>query len=218
VTEPDVALTDYGLALECAVFAWLLFKCEDNGHGIRPWVTLFFAGVAMASLAGGTVHGFFLDETSMGHSIFWSLSLLAIGVTSLSGWVFGARLALSDKLALWVTRAAFGQLVVYTGIVLFLNNAFWIAIADYLPAVLFLLVAFALAARRNRSPRVRLGAWGMVLTLVGSTLQQFRIGIHPDYFNHNALYHLVQALALAFIFMGCRGLHQLKGDLYADTP
>ncbi len=169
-------------------------------------MVLFFAAAAMASLVGGTLHGFFLDETSLGYSIFSSLSLLAIGVTSLSGWVFGARLALTRDLTIWITRAAFLQLIVYTAVVLFVNDAFWVAIADYLPATLFLLVAFILVSRRYRSVRVSLGAWGLTLVFVGSVLQQFRIAIHPVYFNHNALYHVVQDVALALIFIGCRGL------------
>ena len=206
MTEPDVALTDYGLALECTAFAWLLYSGKDRSSGIHPWGVLFFAAAAMASLVGGTLHGFFLDETSLGYSIFSSLSLLAIGVTSLSGWVFGARLALTRDLTIWITRAAFLQLIVYTAVVLFVNDAFWVAIADYLPATLFLLVAFILVSRRYRSVRVSLGAWGLTLVFVGSVLQQFRIAIHPVYFNHNALYHVVQDVALALIFIGCRGL------------
>jgi hypothetical protein len=39
-----------------------------------------------------------------------------------------------------------------------------------------------------------------VLTLVAAAVQQARIALHPTYFNHNALYHLLQAIALFLIF------------------
>ena len=217
MTEPDVALTDYGLAVECTAFAWLLYRDSDRSCAFHPWEVLFFAAVAVASLAGGTLHGFFLDETTLGYRIFWSLSLLAVGVTSLSGWVFGARLILPRGPALWITRAALLQLAAYAAVVLFVSDAFWIAIVDYLPAALFLLVAFGLVARRKRSLPVSLGAWGLALIFLGSALQQLGIAIHPVYFTHNALYHVVQGVALALIFFGCQGLQQLSGGLHADT-
>jgi len=32
--------------------------------------------------------------------------------------------------------------------------------------------------------------------VVAAAVQQARIALHPNYFNHNALYHLLQAIAL----------------------
>ena len=40
----------------------------------------------------------------------------------------------------------------------------------------------------------------------GQFLQQLRVGIHPVYFNHNALYHAIQGIALVMIYMGARAL------------
>lgn len=31
---------------------------------------------------------------------------------------------------------------------------------------------------------------------IAAALQQLGAGLHPEYFNHNALYHAIQALAL----------------------
>ncbi len=206
MTEPDVALTDYALVLECTIFAWLLGNTGKSIGGLNRWMVSFFAAVAVASLAGGTLHGFFSEDTAFGHTLFWSLSMLAVGVTALSGWAIGARLIMAPELAVWVIRAASLQLIIYTGVVLLVNDAFWVAIVDYLPAALFLLAAFAVAARRRRSLRVSMGAWGMALALAAAVLQQMGVAIHPFYFNHNSLYHLLQGIALALVFVACRGL------------
>src|SRR5205823_6043329 len=120
MTEPDVALTDYALALECTVFAYLLQRREH---------ALFFGSAAVASLAGGTVHGFFLDARTLGNAVLWRLTLIAIGVA------------------------------------------------------------------------------GLGLIFIAAAAQQARIALHPRYFNHNALYHLIQALALWLLFLGLRRLH-----------
>ena len=61
------------------------------------------------------------------------------------------------------------------------------------------------------------GAWGLALSLVAAGLQHFRIALHPVYFNHNALYHVVQAIALYFIFLGLSGLLHPSGGSHADA-
>ena len=86
-----------------------------------------------------------------------------------------------------------------------MTQEFWVAIADYLPAVLFLLAAFGILSRRGRGRGAALGGWGLGLTLVAAAIQQLEIPIHRLYFNHNALYHAVQALALGLLFLACRG-------------
>ena len=41
----------------------------------------FYLSIAIAAVAGGTVHGFFLDESSRGHSILWPFTLIGVGLT-----------------------------------------------------------------------------------------------------------------------------------------
>src|SRR2546426_7467653 len=97
MTEPDVALTDYALAIECALFAYLVRRREH---------ALFFGSAAVASLAGGTVHGFFLDARTLGNEILWRITLIAIGVTAASAWAIGARGLFSAPMARRITIAA----------------------------------------------------------------------------------------------------------------
>jgi hypothetical protein len=94
--------------------------------------------------------------------------------------------------------------VVYGAVVLLVSDAFWVAMICYLPAALFLVVAFVVATRRPGMESASFGAWGLVLTFVAAAIQQLNISIHPVYFNHNALYHAVQAVALGLIFVGFR--------------
>jgi len=46
---------------------------------------------------------------------------------------------------------------------------------------------------------------GIPLTFVAATVQQRRLAVHLPYLSHNALYHVIQGLALLMIFTG-RGL------------
>ena len=206
MTEPDVTLTDYALALECAVFAWLIWQPGIGERDVRRWMTLFFASLSASSLLGGTVHGFFLDPASRGYVVLWPLTLLGIGLTALSGWAIGAHLVVRPEAARRIIWLALLQLALYSLAVMFVSQAFWVAVANYLPAALFLLVALVVVARRGELAGATIGAWGLVLSFVAAAIQVLQISVHPVYFNHNSLYHAVQAVALALILVGCRRL------------
>jgi hypothetical protein len=45
---------------------------------------------------------------------------------------------------------------------------------------------------------------GLILSALAALLQQLRVSIHQVYFDHNAVYHVVQSLALVFLYFGCR--------------
>jgi len=198
MTEPDVALTDYALALECTVFAYLLDRREH---------ALFFGSAAVASLAGGTVHGFFLDVQTLGNAVLWRITLIAIGVTAASAWAIGARVLFPAPAARRITIAAAAALGAYCVVTLFITQQFRAAVVFYLPAVVFLLVALSVAYARARERGILVAVAGLGLMFIAAAVQQARIALHPTYFNHNALYHLIQAVALWLLFLGLRRLH-----------
>lgn len=195
--EPDVTLTDYALALECAVFCVLLLRGGPWTQSLRRWWTFFFASIGTAALIGGTVHGFL-----PGNAVLWTATLLTLGATSLAAWMIGAHLLDLPG----VRRAAVVLLVIYVGVVLFVRQEFLVAIAMYLPATLFLLVAMVWTYRARRERAIGIGIGGLVLTFVAAAVQQLKVGVHPVYFNHNALYHVIQFAALWMIFIAARRL------------
>lgn len=206
MTEPDVTLTDYAIALECAILCVLAGRWQTTNDALRRWWIVLFASIGAGALFGGTVHGFFLDEQTMGHRILWPATLLALGVTSMAMWFVGATAALHEPRASWLRRAAVAALVVYAAVVIFVDGRFVVAIAMYLPATVFLLVALCVLYARQRDRGLAIGIAGLVLTFVAAAVQQLRIAVHPVYFNHNALYHVIQGIALAMIYVGARQL------------
>jgi hypothetical protein len=201
MTEPAVTLSDYLLAVEAMIFAVLLWRADAAEPGMRRWWLVFFASVAAAAVFGGTVHGFFHDASEFGHSVLWTTTLLSIGVTALATWAIGAELLASPRLARDLLIAAAVQVAVYGVAVIFLNHAFWMAIAISLPAALFLLIALAWGRRGDHGLRITLAA-AVMLNLIGAALQQLRVGVHTVYFDHNVLYHVLQAIVLGLMFWG----------------
>ena len=193
--EPDVTLTDFALAIECGAFAFVLLKRE----GLARWFALFFGAIGLAALCGGLSHGFF-----PGNAIVWRATMVALGFASFSSWAIGARVAFSAGVVRTITRAALAVLAVYLVTVLSGKDNFLVAILHYLPGVLFFIVALTVLYARKRKREVLWGLSGLVLTLVASGLQQAGVGLHPVYFDHNALYHLIEAAALAFVFVYSR--------------
>lgn len=204
MTEPDVTLTDYALALECAVFCLLVPRTSQPP--LRRWWVTFFGSIGAGALFGGTVHGFFLDKSTTEWAVLWHAAILSIGVTATSTWAIGAYLQMGDRMGKAIRRAAVWLLVVYAIIVLTVSSSFFVAILMYLPATLFLLVAMVDAYRRSPTRPEAYGIAGLVLTFVAAAIQQLKIGIHPMFFNHNALYHVIQAIALFLIFLAARSV------------
>jgi hypothetical protein len=204
MTQVDVSLTDYGLAAECACFAYLIARLRARATSLPAAFMAFFFSIAIAAAAGGTVHGFFLDESSPGYRILWPFTLIVMGITALSGVHIGASLQFSRTTAIYINRVALAVFMAYFVIVLFIRRDFLIAILDYLPALIFVGGAFLLAHRRQKKPAFLIGFLGVCIMLFAAAAQQAKVGIHPRYFDHNAIYHVLQAIALFMIFLAGR--------------
>ena len=203
--EPDVALTDFGLAIECACMAaWLHWRASAN-RPLRKWFVIFFAALGIGALFGGITHGFLPDIQSTIYRVTWITTLLTIGITALSGWAIGARLLFSESIAKRVLILIGLSFAVYAVIVLFFSQSFAVAIVYYVPAAVFLLIAFVLTYLRRHRYYLVAGIAGLVLSFAAAAIQQTETGIVALGLTHNALYHLVQAVALLLIFSAACG-------------
>jgi hypothetical protein len=205
MSEPDVALTDYGLAIECAVFAFVLYRANRKAP-LRSWFTLFFASTGVAALLGGTVHGFFPDTASAGYRFLWPATLIAIGLTAMAAWMIAASLGFAGRAARYVRVFAALDFAVYSVAVLLITHSFALVVINYLPAALFLLIAFLKRYSQKKTADLLAGIWGLFLTFVAAAVQAAGVELHPVYFSHNALYHVIQAVALFLIFRAARSL------------
>jgi hypothetical protein len=192
--EPAVAITDFILAVECAVFVVLIIRKLQ--HSVyRTWLIVFFFSIAAGALAGGLTHAYFPNDATGVR--LWLVTMASIGVTALSCWNLGAELLHKRWVALRAVAAL--AFIGYAALILLDFREYRVVVLNYLPAALFLLGACTIAWRRGERA-LRWAVIGIVFTFVAAAIQMVRVRI--PFLEHNALYHLVQAGALMLIYTG----------------
>jgi hypothetical protein len=206
MTEPDVAITDFVLTAQCGAFSYWLSKMSVPRPRLQALCVHFFAVIGAASFVGGAVHGYFNDESTLGFQIFWRLGLVILGASSYYSWRIGAELLFRESARELAGRIALVGFLSYTAFAVFWDQRFLFAILNYLPATLFLLLAFVATVRNGPRRAGWYGAASVLTTLAAAAVQMLHIAPHPTYFNHNAIYHLLQAIALGLLLVCFRGL------------
>ena len=208
LAEPDVALTDFAIALEGAVLGALVRARGSNGPARRWWAAFFWA-VAVGALVGGISHGFPPARDAMRTAV-WRLTLLTIGAAALCAWGAGVqRIAPPRRRA--ALAAATALFVAYAGVVLFVTDAFVVAMVHYAAGASFLFVVLMRVWFHTGTRAALVGALGIVMLAAGSVVQWRRLGLPAVALTHNALYHLIEMAALLLLYVAARGLSSPSG-------
>lgn len=210
--QPDVALTDFLLALETIVLALVIIRLKKR-YRLNIIIFLFYISLALSSLIGGTVHGFFPQSGSLGNLILWKATMVSLGLVTLFSWVIVGTIILPryNRAILCLASLWF---FLYSAYVIFVNSQFKIAIYNYIPATILFLISLFYLYFKSKRHTILLGVIGILLTFLSSWIQQNKIDLHPVYFNHNATYHLIQMFALLFIFIAFKFI--LKSDQFSS--
>jgi hypothetical protein len=199
MTEIDVALSDFAIAVECGGFAVL---CLRRGRSrFRDALIVVFVATAAAAVLGGVVHGFAADEASAAYRLLWPVTLAAI-VAAAAGLAFAAAALLDSGRR--VVRGLWAGTFGFVAAILLGADSFLLAVAAYAPASLFLAYAFGVTYGREGRRPLAFGPSGLLLGIVAGGLQQAGYTPWPGAISHNAFYHLLQMAALAMLFVAGR--------------
>jgi len=190
VHEPATLLTDLLLAVLSGWLAWRLYRHLSDGQEAALWWSHALGLTSLSALVGGTYHGFAPNFPATVANLWWISTLLIINLLS-------AAMALSlvheikpaGRQGPWIGLIAF-KFVAFAGVAT-VHHRFVVAIIDY-GLVMLMWAAAAVMLRRSWS------GWmlaGIGLSVAAALVQQLRLAPSPS-FNHNDLYHVVQALAL----------------------
>ena len=203
IHDPDVVLTDLGLAILGGWLARRLAGPASRGAlGLGPAVLM--AGLASAALWGAVFHAFFPRGTeTLPGFIAWIPVSLSIVLAAAALLELGLRVlapALSGRTR---RRAVTVYAAAFAAVVLLVDESFRSIVRFYVPALLLCLVGATVRAIRER------GGWsaialGLAVSAGAALLQQLQVALHPVYFDHNAVYHVIQAAALVLLYVGFR--------------
>jgi hypothetical protein len=187
--EPATLVTDLLLA---ALAGGLAAHLRGLGprHLAPRWWAAALAGTAVSALVGGLYHGFGANFGPEIVRAWWTATLLVICLTAAAMDVtLLHEMVPPERHRPWL------------GVVGFKAAAFAVFALQYPRFVIVIiaygmsLAAWAVLALAVRRPWRGAMLLGVGFSLVAAAVQQLRIGVSA-HFNHNDLYHVIQAFAL----------------------
>lgn len=208
IHEFSIALSDFILFIETGIFAYLIYRdtsAKLNFKMIQGLSFFLFFFLSISSLLGSLFHAFFPEKVaSVGGWTIWMFIALSIGLIASVMWCINAYLLNKEGINKVINYFVSIFLILYLFVVLFVDYHYPTIIIFYAPPIL-LLGSIALI----RSIRTKQKVWaylslGVLLSLIAAGVQALHISFDPVYLNFNTLYHIIQGIALVFLFVSFR--------------
>lgn len=217
MTEPDVALTDFALTLECCALAARVTPARIADPWQRSGARLMFGATALATLVGGITHGFLSKAPGRVQDGMWLIIFAAAGLASLGCWVIGSSALFPRRAARDVNLVGVVLFLVYLVSALASIQSFLSVLLATVAAAAMLLAAFAVASFGRHRSLGLLGIVALVLVFAGSLVQRSGLDIHPR-FTHDALYHVILGVALLLLAVGLPALDTARDVRHGRIP
>lgn len=182
MNEPTTVVTDYVLGAVCAWAALQLVRKSELPQ--RFW-GVAFAALAVGAFLGGTWHGFLQND------VLWKATVLSVGFASF-GMVAGSGYSMR-----WLRIAAAIKLLLYIVWMMFHDEFIYVV----LDTGIALIVVAAIHLRKWNGPMLA----GVALSVAAGAVQASGWKLH-EHFNHNDLYHVIQAIAVLLLYQGAKRL------------
>ncbi len=196
IHEPATLLTDYLLAVLGGYLAWRLHHRTRTGNLAARWWIRALLAMSIAAFVGGSYHGFAPNLVPGLVAVWWRSVLIlmcAIGFCMVVSLI--REIVPAERQRGW-NRIVLAKFMLSL-VAVIAYPRFFVALLDYGLAMIAWAVA-ALLCRRKWSGWM-LAAVG--LSAIAGWVQQSRLGISA-HFNHNDVYHIIQALALVGFYRG----------------
>lgn len=218
IHEADVALTDVALAVLGGVFAQRLGRGEPVPP-VRRCGQAMLAGLSAAALLGAVFHAFFpLKTATIAGRFLWAGVATAISLTAAAMLLLAAYLLRPGPAPTARRTAVLAYVVTFIVYATSGDQSYGRIVLFYAPVLVALIGASARAAITLQAPAWWMVVAGLVLSVAAAVVQQARVVLHPQWFDHNALYHVIQAIALVLIWRGLAIAPEPRGADGRDRP
>jgi hypothetical protein len=210
--DPDVVLTDLALALLGAYLGRRLWMAPGRRPMTRTGVVIMGA-LASAAFWGAMFHAFFPAGTATSRGFMtWVPVVLSILIVAAALLALGLRVS-TPRLPPPVRHAIVAAYAaVFVAVALLVDASFSTIVSFYAPVVFLFLIAATRQAVRDRDAGWTLIAVSFALSLLAAGLQQARVSIH-EHFDHNAVYHVLQGVALVLLYRGFLRAREAPGRM-----
>ncbi|MDW4551610.1 hypothetical protein R5H32_19900 [Defluviimonas sp. D31] len=199
--EPDVTLTDFLLATQCATFAVVLIRRRGGNPCETRLFATMYAALALSSLFGALWHGAFSDvDTATGDAV-WLIAMAALAASAALLWLISGRLiplAAWSRFAPW---AAAIQFVLQVSVSAYFTDSFIVAALGLLPPMAATVAGYIIRAQSGQMIHGICGAAGVTLAALAGLVIAFDLSLHPRWATTLAVYHAVQFVAFGLVFM-----------------
>ncbi len=203
--EPTTALTDYLLGAQTLRYAVLL-RPGANSRTAQLWVVALGAA-GLAAIAGGVHHSVHPGPGDAVRRESWRVVGITTGLAAAAMLAATVYATIAPRRRPWWLAATLTKSVVF-GALNQTHNDFRLIIYDYASSML--LVLALLATARPPRPGRRAVIAGILISFLAAAVQMSGITLHR-HFNHNDLYHLIQAIAFHQLYTGA-AQEQRAGD------
>jgi hypothetical protein len=199
--EVVTMVTDYLLAATAFAAAMWLWNSAAGVPG--RWWAVAFVATGVAAVLGGTSHGYAPVIDKQTHGLVWRLTYVTVGIANFC-ILCGAALAAVPRRFFRAAVAVLLARMLAVATALIVVAQFRFVLYDYAITLVGLL-ALAAARGAQRQPGARWIVAGVAASTIGAVVQLARIG-QGRVFNHNDLFHVVQAIGIALYARGGREL------------
>ncbi|MDD2922216.1 MAG: hypothetical protein PHQ36_08010, partial [Anaerolineales bacterium] len=197
--EQMTALTDLFLGIFASYAVVKLIPLADFKSQVWRWA---FALLAIASFLGALAHGIAMPQKT--NARIWAPLNLSLGL-ALGLFVVGAVFDFSgEESARTILPIMLALGVIFFLVTIIFPDTFLTFIIYEGAAMLFALGVYVFLFYKNISPNAQWMALGVLITIVAAVVQA--VGQAGKsmlwYFDNNGMFHLIQMIGLAFLFMG----------------
>ena len=200
ITEPMTMATDYLLAVVSVGVAWRLLVARGRADRALVLWAAALALTGLAALTGGTFHGFPMMMPQGAVVAVWEITMIAIGLASFcfAGAIIYAVFTGPPRTLLLLL---FGLKLFLYLVFLTRNDDFRVAIYDYTPTMIAVLIAEVYVWWTSRNRGALWISVGIIVSFAGAIVQMGGRGFH-EYFNENDIFHVVQMIGVYCFYRG----------------
>jgi len=198
ITEPFTWLTNWLVAAFVLGFGHFLYR-DKYADATQKFWSFFFVFIGLASLTGGTAHGFINYVGQNFHYAAWIFTGLAVFAAELAT----IQLIENEKVKSFVRLLIYAQLVVMASSVMFLHDFNTVRINSAVGLVGVVIPISVIHYLKYKDKRSLLIILGVLSNLIPGAIHAFKIS-YNQWFNFNDISHIIMIFCLFILYKGAK--------------